>query len=288
MSITEYIYIDKRRLDSYLEQIASPIIYDKVPVWRAALGLSPSLEGTVEKHGRELTTHEKITKLMNYLNKENLIYTWRLRDRERWGAPTHGKVFVLETCQATRIWIPPKPHSSLTFKGLTLWISSSPLSEYQSYALDQEYPPEFFRNMFPEYDEDRPVGTLYLLEDFPRDDLGLAQTVSSYTALHMLLYEYMTGARKEGILEEFQNTIVGSALIDPKSITYSDLEARFSSDPTQLLAQLGAKIGTSRTIQTLYRIRATLNDRNSKPEFSVVTIGYPIFIAEADETGGFQ
>ncbi len=31
MALVEYLYVDDKRLDSYFEQISSPVTYDKVP-----------------------------------------------------------------------------------------------------------------------------------------------------------------------------------------------------------------------------------------------------------------
>ena len=39
MSLEEYLYVDDRRLDTYVEQLGAPIAYDKVPTWTAKLSL---------------------------------------------------------------------------------------------------------------------------------------------------------------------------------------------------------------------------------------------------------
>jgi hypothetical protein len=274
VSLIEYLYVDTPRLNSYLEQISPPIIYDKVPSWRVALGLNPSIEGTVEKHGRQLTSHEKITRLMKYLEKENLMFTWRLREADRWGdirRHEEPKVFVIETCRATKIWIPPKPEVSTTFKGLTLWFSAKPLREYQSRA--PKIPSETSTGNFP-------VGALYLLEDDPHSDSETIVSTSSYSALSMLLDGMSMGMGNEGIRENFEETVIAKALSENNG--NKDFRTAFSTKPVQLLSKLGAKVGTSRIIRTLYRIRATLNDEDYEFEYPVVTIGYPIFIAEAE------
>jgi hypothetical protein len=38
-SLSEYLYIDRKRLEMYFEQMSSPVTYDKVSVWKVALGL---------------------------------------------------------------------------------------------------------------------------------------------------------------------------------------------------------------------------------------------------------
>ena len=45
MKLAEYIYVDERRLNSYFEQLSSPIAYDKVPTWKASLSLTGPTAG---------------------------------------------------------------------------------------------------------------------------------------------------------------------------------------------------------------------------------------------------
>ena len=53
MSLIEYIYIDKSRIDGYFEQISDPVRYDKVPVWNASLGLTgPRAEASQTRQGQ--------------------------------------------------------------------------------------------------------------------------------------------------------------------------------------------------------------------------------------------
>jgi hypothetical protein len=75
--LVEYLYVDQRRLDSYFEQISSPVAYDKVPQWKIALGLGgPSVEGNQERPGRPFTTHEKLVAVLEYLRRtKNLLET---------------------------------------------------------------------------------------------------------------------------------------------------------------------------------------------------------------------
>jgi len=68
MALKEYLYIDERRLNSYFEQISSPVKYDKVPVWKASISLTgPNAEGQQARFARPYTKHEKIEKLNEYV-----------------------------------------------------------------------------------------------------------------------------------------------------------------------------------------------------------------------------
>lgn len=48
MPLAEFLFTDDARLDSYFEQIAAPVMYDKVPVWKASLSLWPIRRGGSE------------------------------------------------------------------------------------------------------------------------------------------------------------------------------------------------------------------------------------------------
>jgi hypothetical protein len=70
----EYLYIDIPRLGRYYEQISLPVVYDKVPVWKVALGISgPKVEGTQSRTGRAPTNHEKIQKFLEYIDERKLV-----------------------------------------------------------------------------------------------------------------------------------------------------------------------------------------------------------------------
>jgi hypothetical protein len=245
--LAEYLYVDEERLNSYFEQISPPVAYDKVPVWRAALKLTgPEADATQARLGRQFTRQEKILALLDYLRTGGLLRNQRLGDRERWAlnARDWEAPFVIESIRATRVLIPPHQGTS-KFPGLTMWIS---VANPQSREDEQ--------------------GSLYLLESFPKADSS-PYTYTSYSALAMLLQD----------VEELRESVLGRPL-DLEEPT-ERLDKQFSSDPVTLLTGLGARAGATRSITSLYRIRATLNDRYSKPQFSITTIGYPIFVAEA-------
>lgn len=259
-NLIEYLYVDEKRLDSYFEQISEPVAYDKVPIWRIALGLTgPQADGTQSRPARPFTRHEKASKLVEYLKKRRLVVPHRPWDRERWDAESP---FRLESMDATRIYIPPREASQ--FNGLTVWFSGAP----------DENPEK------PSGADD-PTGPLYLLQDYQVDDEIRATNVSAASALKTLFYE-IQGERSEIIINGKPDSLLStlnSRFPEPDENTFDRM---FSSDPESFLTELGARVVDRRFIQCLYRVRRTLNDYYSVPIGSVVTIGYPIVIAEGD------
>jgi len=244
MNVTEYIYVDERRLDSYLEQVSSRRAYDKVPVWKTAGSLvGPQVEVTQARFPRDLTIHEKVGTLVDRFRSHELIDS---------NEPTYNpdKVFRLETFQAIRFHIPPSSSRSMEFKGLNLWVSGYPVG--------------------PNAEAARPRHVIYLLEDYPNDD-GAMWHHTSFSIFAALVRD---------IQAEFSQTVVGHALHDHDSLP----EQWYRQSPTQLLQTLGARMGADRRITSLYRLRATFSDRWSHPWEPGVTYGYPIFIVEAAMT----
>jgi hypothetical protein len=108
--LTEYLYIDHRRLDSYVEQLGPPVVYDKVPVWSAELSITgPKASGSQNRPSRPMTDHEKIQSLIKYLEK----------NRAGLSRPKSGR-FVLETCMARRILISSGKNASPEF---AIWLN---------------------------------------------------------------------------------------------------------------------------------------------------------------------
>ena len=94
-SLREYLFVDKRRLDMYFEQLSSPVAYDKLPVWKFVLGLTgPRTEAAQLRPGRPFTHHEKVERLLRHLDSNNLVHrSRRLR---------HDLPFQIETMTASR------------------------------------------------------------------------------------------------------------------------------------------------------------------------------------------
>jgi hypothetical protein len=156
--LTEYLFLDEPRIERYFQQLSAPVRYDKLPVWKVALGLTgPSVEGTQSRPGREFSFNEKLEEVVTHMESEGLIGTSRhsLRNRD-------DKPFVRETLFARRARIERKE------KTLTIWISLQP---------DEQTVPEDF-----------PSGALYLIEDFRGDD-EYPHMVSGYSSLWLLAGE---------------------------------------------------------------------------------------------------
>ena len=126
-SLSEYLYIDENRLDAYIEQIRSPITFDKVPQWSVELSITgPKAGSSQARQSRSLTTYEKIKTLVEYLRGNSELEEGRAEWR------SHSD-FFLETCEAIRVIIPfsellPRKDSS----DIALWISSGNWASSQS------------------------------------------------------------------------------------------------------------------------------------------------------------
>lgn len=252
MALVEYLYIDERRLDSYFEQISpSPVAYDKVPTWEASITLtSPGAKGTQSRFGRPFTAHEKITQLVEYLEKKRLVYKPANGGTSVAQIPPYtgeSKDFTLASFRATRAFIPSNPKLP-TFKGLGLWIASFIFS------------PSFLSDTLTRGSE----VILFLLEDFQgKDEPQPGSSVgTAYTNLILLI----EGLRKS------------TDLSDTTSRELSDMARTVPyEDPITFLSEfLGAEIGTERSIRCLFRVREQVIDVSGGGVF-----GYPIFVAAA-------
>jgi hypothetical protein len=114
--LTEYLYIDSRRLDSYTEQISSPVTYDKVPTWNVELSITgPKASGSQSRFSRPKTTHEKVKALLTFLEEKKLLTSSRGRRQEQFG---------LETRMATKVFLPEDSDGPVPGRDLVLWLSS--------------------------------------------------------------------------------------------------------------------------------------------------------------------
>jgi hypothetical protein len=148
MSLVDYLYVDHRRLDSYVEQIGSPVTYDKVPVWSAGISLTgPKAEGTQQRFARPLTTHERVRMLLDHLTGTRFLsdvrpYSepidehgrQRIHEQHR-----YGSYFVLETWSAVRMIIPATTSRTADFHGLGLWISEGQIAGRALLCLLEDY-----------------------------------------------------------------------------------------------------------------------------------------------------
>lgn len=151
------------------------------------------------------------------------------------------RVFRFEKCHAARAVL-PIPTAD---QGLAMWLCAPP----------DEPEPEARRFA---------VGRLYLIEDFHGADLPGPSHVarSGYSALRMLLdYDFDIGAAAT-----------------KTRLRYPDHAEAFAMNPAELVRELDGRVGPTRHIRVLYRIRDTLNEPAA--DHSVVSIGYPIVITD--------
>jgi hypothetical protein len=242
MSIAEYLYADEKRINSYVDQIKSPITYDKVPIWSASLtALVPKVTATQARHGRELTRHEKIISLEKYLKKKKLVAMSREQIIK-----TDDLVFAIETFNARRVRIPPKIKEDS--EALFIWLS-----------------PHKTKNCID--------GWLCLIEDFRHSDPEqVERDISGFSLFHDLL---------DTIREAKIDDSVKDSLPNNAHSRYFDLEGKFFKDPVKMLRDAGCKDWPPRMIKCLYRIRSWGEEEINDGEYYNNIFGYPIFIEDA-------
>lgn len=185
--IADYIFVDKRRIDSYFEQISPPLKYTKRSSWKVALGLTgPQVEGTQSMDARPYTLHEKLTTLVKRIDPSRNLP----RDLN------DPQVFYLETFYALRALLPTRLENSER-QGLVLWICQKINSRMSTH-----------------YDSNDHVlaseGYRFLIEDF-HDDEGM-KALSAYSALQHIYYNYSN---------DFKGTPIAEFLDDESSYFFS-------------------------------------------------------------------
>jgi hypothetical protein len=269
MSLFEYLFIDRKRLNAYVQQIQPSGTYDKVPTWKVGLSLTgPQAEGTQTRFPRELTDQEKINALIEYLEKEELIVRGRGAKYDNW----FGKrpPFRIEKCKAARALIPGLPDKA---PALALWVSHQ-IPEIPSVDSKPKRWGRVHAVQVSEYYTGEYPSMLFLLEDYNEDDRWKPYIRSSYTSLLMLLTD-------SNQLRD------GSALRDLADHAYK-LFDRFALSPFLVLRDLNAEIAEEREVEILYRIRSLSMeegtfDRSGMNEAArMIIFGYPIFIRAAE------
>jgi hypothetical protein len=254
--LTEYLYCDKQRLDSYFEQISNPVAYDKVPIWKAALGITgPSVEGTQSRPGRPFTLHEKVQKIVSHLRANKFLDPGR-------AAPSSKASFLVEAMSAQRAAIPPNKEVT-GFPGLNVWVSVESDTDARQRG---------------ELNTQKNSGALFFLEDFHKcDDDEPPMHFSSYSWL-ALLADVLGDGKPIALMN---NSPQRAILVDA-------LDSEFAIDPINALSRLGAMFGPERRVTALYRVRAMCMERwedgglqegKKRPsDFFTTTIGYPLII----------
>lgn len=279
----DYLYVDERRLDAFVQQFCPPVVYDKVSNWKVGLSLAgPSVEGSQQRTARAQVTSEKVNALLDALQDRNNLARERIKDSSFHGP--RGNVFRLESCTVVAAVIAPNKKADPPFKGLKIWIS--------------------------ERDAADAAHLLILLIDFELRDESSLNDHSAYSSLLALAdegYDLKKAAERAGVgpfadlkrqmqkVEESATMAVRNArragkrpsaandwelIVAEKSAPLlalveereRRLRREFSSDPVGTLGWLGASIGARQKVEVLYRVRAAMNDGPA----SIVTIGYPI------------
>lgn len=128
MPLVDYIYLDKKRVDSYFEQIASaktklPAISLKL-IWPfGEVDLSSS-------SSKEESKHEKIEAIINFLQKDKGLgagrpFSTAVVDRYS-SASLEVQTFQLETFNAWKLLIPMPNNEGKKMSGITFWLSRQP------------------------------------------------------------------------------------------------------------------------------------------------------------------
>ena len=261
LELEEYLYVDDKRLDSYVEQIGSFVTYDKAPVYNVNLSLAgPGVGAVQQRFQRPLSRHEKIVKLLDYLEKGEFLGQGRLSDREEATAmyrpPAKAKVFRLETCEAARVLIPSinSPESRTVRQELNLWFSD----RHHAGSIRRECLDYLLR-----------PAQLLLIVGFHKDDYAAHfEAWSAYSALESLRRE-LSGELPETMLRQ----------LTTEKPWESSLQQRFLTDPIAALRGTGAQVADWRQIESLYRVRHAVLCKDLVDEGeAIATVGYPIFI----------
>jgi hypothetical protein len=310
MTFAEYIYIDQARLDSYFEQISSPVAYDKMPTWKVGLSLTgPHAEGTQAPHPRPYTQHEKICAILDRLYAERQCRPPELNSYTN---------FVFESLDAYPVYLPAPKNTSLNRDAVTLWVAL-PKNSAGGYRFlledftrsDSEQPClssfSCLQVMLEEFSESMQEIVITNIEQQHTEDLVLK--VSSDLFNHLPLSPKMqaliiAALERAGIQnaemvfildvqrkpeiqrlfvaigdKRYDLTLTRSQLTIRRN-ALDELSAMITTEPLSLLSRWGAKIGAQRPIDALYRIRQASKDYSVLPKHrSITVIGYPIFLA---------
>jgi len=259
----EYLYVDERRLSSYVEQIAGPVVNDRHRETTFALGFTgPQVQSSGRAIIRPRTTHEKLRTL-----------TERLVDANRLGfGRAGGELFELrrsaivdfkvERCMARRAVLPG--HNDLL--PAILWFSMVPESHPDARILGLVASDDAYTESEAHFAE----GPLFLIEDFPLTDEPRPRLYSAYSALEALLEDYRN---------ERRDTLLSHLHATERRMHQSGNAAWFGNDATTALREIGARVSDPRMIDTLYRIRVK-SVEGVYGEGTYTTFAYPICIAE--------
>lgn len=190
--LAEYLFLDRLRIARYFQQLSAPVQYDKVPVWKVALGITgPTVEASQDRSGREFTFQEKLETVLKHLRTEGLLCSSR---QSLYTGHSDEQPFVEETITARRVRVPNKEQDIL------LWVSPSPEA------------PESFGNF--------KLGALFLIEDFQGED-SRQNMYSSYSSLWLLAHELPQDSEPTLALRKKSGTVEERFARDPLGVLKS-------------------------------------------------------------------
>jgi len=264
--LRDYLYVDEKRLNSYLEQIGSTSTFRKAPSLKLSLSLlGPKVTAEQATQLRNKNNHEKICELIEYFEGNGHLGHSRPALIHSYNEDVELPDFVLEECEAFRILIPSAEQSD-SRSGIIMWVSEWPI-ERKMKAL-------------------RPAGLLCVIQDSTHDDTrhSAGFSHSGYTWLQALLYQLHKEKIKTELSTEYPLSALGGYDWDIMGFQdYLNNEAQlFRPDPLHWLKEKGCVLSTSRQIVTLYRIRNLGGDeigtKNKQEDFTVSTFAYGIAI----------
>jgi len=264
--LRDYLYLDHRRLNSYLDQISSTTTHDKTRTLRLSVSLTaPSIQTESATRQRDKTDHEKVCELIEYLDGNGHL------GRRRPGLirTDHDDVetpdFVLEECDCVRVLIPPVDGAQPE-RGVVVWLSLWPLTREEKAI--------------------RPPGLLCIIQDTTLDDTrhraGFSH--SGYTWLQALLYQLHQQSSETQLAALYPLSPIGDYLHDLMGAQlYLQHEmAVLRPDPLGWLKAKGCLLSSARRIAALYRIRNVGSDEigteNRLEDFMISTFAYGVAI----------
>ena len=116
--LTEYLFVDQKRLDAYASQInPAGTVIEKTREWDAGLSLAgPSVLAKQTERVRGLSQHEKVEVIRDYLVQGASL---RLQRPDK----AEGPVFVLEKCLAMKVIVPRRTTERAGTPGFVFWLS---------------------------------------------------------------------------------------------------------------------------------------------------------------------
>lgn len=252
--IVEYIFIDRVRLKSYIEQLKGPRAFDKIPSWEVGLNLTgPQVKGQQTLNVRPFTDHEMIELLVKHLGKKKQLAVGHPSDHYD---GHNGVDFGIEEMTARKaIFQVPERSPIRGLNEIAVWVSNpSPNDLNNSYYSEGTF--------------------LYLLESYWNSDEPYKSAFSGFSALSWIIGELAA-------VSTISKSMAKAMIIDKGNQSngrYANLH------PIEIFEKLGAFVQPTRRIRSLYRKRSISDDQVFKDSNGVLhrskdLVAYPIFIS---------